>query len=202
MNLLIIGENCLLNLSSFDKSIFSTSSLITSIYARQLASVTPKKFKVDVPEKYKNINFEKKYDLIDIHFKTGTAKNAYILADKFRKLGNIVVLSGSHPSALPKEAEKHADSVIVGNVEFLWGNVLNDLEKNKLKTLYEQNQDFNEKVIISNNIPMPSGIKLIGVIEATQGCPYQCDFCQESNILSGSFYRTKPIENIVKELRI
>jgi len=51
MRLLILGENCLIKLSSFDKSIFSTFSVITSIYARQIAAVTPKKHTVVVLEK-------------------------------------------------------------------------------------------------------------------------------------------------------
>jgi bacteriochlorophyll C8 methyltransferase len=127
MRVLILGENCLLRLTSFDKSIFTTFSFISSIYARQLAAVTPKKHIVRVLEGSEDIDFDEECDVVHIHFKTGTALRAYEFADEFRKRGKTVVLSGSHPSALPEESKHHADSVIVGSAEILWPEVLKDL---------------------------------------------------------------------------
>ncbi|UCD13041.1 MAG: hypothetical protein JSW60_05620, partial [Thermoplasmatales archaeon] len=137
MRLLILGENCLVKLKFFDKSIFSTFSWISSIYARQLAVVTPKKHTVKVIEKYEDIDLNEECDAVHIHFKTAIALKAYEVADEFRKLDKTVILSGPHPSALPKEAKCHADSVLVGSAEYLWPVALKDLEKGKLKPYYK-----------------------------------------------------------------
>jgi radical SAM superfamily enzyme YgiQ (UPF0313 family) len=202
MKLLILGENCLLNLSSFDKSIFSTFSFITSIYARQLAAVTPKKHTVEILENNEDINYNEELDAVHIHFKTATALKAYKIADKFKESGKTVILSGAHTSALPEEAKKHADSVIIGNAEYLWPIVIKDLEKDKLKSFYKIKDQIDQIPLSSADIATSSDIKIMGVVEATRGCPYKCDFCQESNILHGSNFRTRPIEDVIKEIKL
>ena len=83
MNFLIIEEICLSRLlTPFDKSIFSTFSFISSIYARQLAAVTPKEYSVRVLEGGEEIDFTEEYDAIHINFKTATAPKAYQVADE------------------------------------------------------------------------------------------------------------------------
>jgi len=200
MNFLIIEEICLSRLlTPFDKSIFSTFSFISSIYARQLAAVTPKKYSVRVLEGVEEIDFTWEYDAIHINFKTATAPKAYQVADEFRKRGQTVILSGYHPSALPEEAKHHADSVIIGSAERLWPIVVKDLELGVLKPFYKSTGNVNLKAFPPINID-PSVIKLIDAIEATRGCPYQCEFCQDSNIPDGSVFRTRPIKDVIKEI--
>lgn len=201
MNLLILGENSLLKLSSYDKSIFSSFPYLLSIYAYQLAALTPKKHSTIVPTSYENINFDENYDAVFINFKTGTAQRAYMIADKFKQRGLKIILSGSHPSALPMEAKQHCDSVIIGNAENLWSIIINDLEKNKLKNIYQRNEKFNHKSLSIPNILKYKESRILGAIEATRGCPYQCDFCQESNIPQGSIFRTRPVEEVINEIK-
>ena len=138
MKFIIIGENCLANLKSFDRSLFSTFSLITSIYARQLAAVTPPQHTVVVKERTQDIDYTELCDAVHIHFKTATANNAYAIADNFRKQRTLVILSGAHPSAVPQEAQQHADSIIIGNAEQLWPHITLDLENHKLQQIYTQ----------------------------------------------------------------
>ena len=199
MKVLILGENCLLKLSSFDKSIFSAFSFISSIYARQIAATTPKEHTVKVIERSEDISLDEKCDAVHIHFKTGTALKAYNLADDFRKKGRIVILSGSHASALPDEAKFHADSVIVGSAENLWPILLSDLEKSRLKPFYKTKS--NESYITPINFSIPSDLRLMGIVEATRGCPYKCDFCQGSNVVYGSVFRTRVVEEVVEEIK-
>jgi radical SAM superfamily enzyme YgiQ (UPF0313 family) len=201
MKLLILGENSLLKLTSYDKSIFSTFPYLLSIYAYQLAALTPKKHSTIVPTSYENINFDENYDAVFINFKTGTAQRAYMIADKFKQRGLKIILSGSHPSALPMEAKQHCDSVIIGNAENHWSVIINDLEKNNLKNIYQRNEKFNHKSLNIPNILKYKGSKILGAIEATRGCPYQCDFCQESNIPQGSIFRTRPVEEVINEIK-
>jgi radical SAM superfamily enzyme YgiQ (UPF0313 family) len=203
MNLLIIEEICLSNLlSSFDKSVFSAFSFISSVYARQLAAVTPKHHSVRVLEGNDSIDFEEEYDAVHINFKTATAPSAYKVAEGFRRRGRTVILSGYHPSALPEEAIEHADSVIIGSAENLWPVVVKDLEKDQLKQFYSSKNTVDVKSFPETHSAIPSVIKLVDAIEATRGCPYQCDFCQDSNIPDGSIFRSRPIEEVIQEIRL
>jgi radical SAM superfamily enzyme YgiQ (UPF0313 family) len=201
VKLLILGENCLINLSSFNRSIFTTFSLIASIYARQIAAVTPKNHTVIVLENNENINYNEECDCVLIHFKTGLAKEAYKMADEYKKAGKTVILSGTHTTALPEEAKTHADSIFVGSAEQLWPIAIEDLEKKKLKQKYDSKNYNKQNTIITKNFEIPSNQKLIGILEATRGCPYKCDFCQESNVQSGSIFQVRPIEEIIKEIK-
>ena len=146
MKFLIIGENCLVKLTSFNKSIFSTFSFISSIYARQIGAITPKKHSVKIVESHDDIDFFEECDVVHIHFKTATSKIAYEVADVFRKNKKTVILSGSHPSALPEEAKNHADAVIIGSTENLWLDVINDLEKHNLKSFYKIEKKIEQRL--------------------------------------------------------
>jgi radical SAM superfamily enzyme YgiQ (UPF0313 family) len=201
VRLLILGENCLINLTSFSKSIFTAFSLIASIYARQIAAVTPKKHDVVVLENNEDINYNEECDCVHIHFKTGLAKEAYNVADGYRRAGKTVILSGAHTTALPEEAKTHADSIFIGSAEQLWPIAIEDLEKGKLKQIYDSNNYNKKNTIITNNFEIPSNLTLVGIIEATRGCPYKCDFCQESNVQSGSIFQVRPIEDIIRDIR-
>ena len=63
---------------------------------------------------------------IAISAMTATAPWAYRFADDCRRIGKRVILGGIHPSALPDEAALHADAVVVGEAESVWGRVLAD----------------------------------------------------------------------------
>ncbi|MBU0496794.1 MAG: radical SAM protein [Candidatus Thermoplasmatota archaeon] len=191
----------MVNLRLFDRTVFSVFALVTSVYARQLAAVTQRAHQVVVPETYKEIDFSGRYDAVHLHFKTATTLKAYYLADQFRNRGIRVIMSGAHPSALPEEALLHADCVLVGNAEFLWPRVVTDLEQGNLQSRYEvsegAHQDFR-----SNNAVMPAqALKLFGVIEASRGCPYKCDFCQDANVVSGAVFRKRNVSEVIAEMK-
>jgi len=202
MRILILGESCLTKLPLIDKTIFSTFSLVSSVYARQLASVTPKKHSFKLIETFEDIDFNENCDAIHIHFKTAIANKAYYIADEFRKRGKIIILSGSHPSALPEEAKRHADCILIGSAESLWSVVIQDLEKGKLKSFYKSTEQANPELLPTSHVVFPSKVKLISAIEATRGCPYKCDFCQESNVLYGSVFRTRNVKDVIAEIKL
>ena len=202
MKILILGE---INLDVTSKyffqtflSIFSYRSLITEDY---LSSITPKDHTVEVLKTNTKLDYNEEYDVIVILFKTSAAPRAYEVADKYRKNGKIVILSGTHPSALPNEAKKHADSIIIGSIEKLWPFVLKDLENNKLKPFYKSKdykcrfEEYKPKKFSS------TGFKIVSPIEATYGCPEKCDFCQYSNIPDGSKFYTRPFDEVISEIK-
>ena len=108
----------------------------------QLAACTPEEHQIEIVDEncYDTINFENSYDLVGISTITPHAPRAYKIADEFRKKGVPVVLGGFHPSALPDEAKLHADGVVIGEADFTWPQLIEDLENDNLKPFYKQNQ--------------------------------------------------------------
>ena len=141
------------------------------------------------------------YDLVAISTFTARAYDAYAVANKIRLLGTKVIMGGLHVSALPLEAKKYCDCVIVGQGENIWKEVINDFEHGNLKEIYNQK---NYPVFSLKNSLLPR-YDLIDInrynrltLQTSRGCPLNCHFCAASRTISP--YQLKPLELIQKEL--
>ncbi|RLF59631.1 MAG: B12-binding domain-containing radical SAM protein [Thermoplasmata archaeon] len=180
--------------------IFVKTSYHKSLSLEMLSAVTPPQHEVTILNTtYKNIDFSGDYDLVGIHCFTCTAPLAYKVADEFRKRGITVVLGGYHPSALPEEAKQHADAVVIGEAEEIWPRLLKDFEKGRLKPFYRQKKPVDPAHIPSQKFS--SSKDFHPAVQATRGCPYQCEFCSQTIINSKKIFRARPIENVVEEIR-
>ncbi len=102
-----------------------------------IASLTPADIDVVMyDDRIVEIPFDEATDLVAINVEIYTARRSYEIANEFRKRGIKVILGGIHPSLMPEEASEHADSVFVGDAEFLWDEVVFDLRENNLQPFY------------------------------------------------------------------
>lgn len=171
-----------------------------SLTLPQVAGATPAQHSIRiVDENYENIDFTNvsDIDLIGITCLTMSAPRAYEIADRFREIKIPVVLGGNHSTALPHEAKQHADSVVVGEAEITWPQLLSDFERGQLKPFY-----VSKKAVPSESIPEPRRDLIRrkyysdGLL-IKRGCPNRCEFC-----FITSHYRKemRPIENVLKEI--
>lgn len=168
-----------------------------------VASATPEHVNIKIlDEAIEPIDYNYPADLVGITVLTRFAPRAYEIADNFRRRGIKVVLGGLHPSALPEEAIKHADAVVIGEAEGIWENVIRDFEKKSLKMFYK-NQNFPDL----SNVRSPrrdlfnkSRYLFTAMVQTTRGCPFDCNFCSVTKFFGGRF-RTRPVECVIKEIR-
>lgn len=137
-------------------------------------------------------------DLVGISSMTATVTWAYKLADDLRMLGKLVVLGGIHPTALPDEAKIHANAVVVGEAESVWGTVLSDARRGKLEAFYH-----GERLAL-DDLPLPLTGRLKGpykfrAVFTARGCPYKCTFCSVRKFF-GDTIRYRPIQRVVEEV--
>ena len=137
-------------------------------------------------------------EIVAISAMTATITWAYRFADACRKRGVHVVLGGIHPTALPEEAALHADTVVIGEAESVWGEVLRDIRSGKSKKLYR-----GERLPLVN-LPKPIDGKLKGnyrfrAFFTMRGCPYRCTFCSVRRFF-GDTIRYRPIPDVVAEI--
>jgi len=168
-------------------------------YALQyLAALIPKKYDVKVVnENNCKINFDEDVDIVGISCITSNALRGYEIADEFRKRGKTVILGGYHPTALPEEAKRHADSVVIGDSEEIWPILLKDVEKNNLKNFYKM--DFPPKSISPLRRELFREIYLYAPIETSKGCVNKCRFCAITHIKK--YYIRRPLGEVLEEIK-
>ncbi len=147
------------------------------------------------------INFDKtRYDIVAITLQTSVANRAYEIAAEFKKRGAYIVLGGYHPTHLPEEAAKHADTVIVGAGEYAWPKFLRDFAVGCPQPRYEMQYVRGADIVAPDRTAVPKGryLKYPAVI-AHRGCPNNCEFC----VISAMWRHCtpRPVENVIAEIK-
>jgi len=169
-----------------------------------LAGMTPSSIQVEYLEvrDVDRDNLPADFDAVAISTLTATAKEAYALAQRFRTNGTLVLLGGLHVSLVPQEAMQHADSIVIGEGESVWPEMVNDLNRRALKRVYDARLrpfDLADAPIPRFDLLEPNRYPRFAV-QTQRGCPWRCEFCAASIRISPTF-KVKPAEKIIGEIR-
>ena len=167
-----------------------------------LAAVTPAEWEVAFhDDAIRQTPFDIDADLIALTAMTAQATRAYQLADAFRAQGKTVVMGGFHASNLPDEALTHVDSVVVGEGELAWPQLLADFQAGRLQRSYRADGLIDTSLIpvARREIFKGSGHFFTNTIQTTRGCPFDCEFCSVTAFY-GRKYRKRPVEQVLAEL--
>jgi radical SAM superfamily enzyme YgiQ (UPF0313 family) len=169
-----------------------------------LAGMTPNQHDIhyiEIPDLYAEKGELERFDLVAISSYSAQINEAYELAMRYRKIGIPVVMGGTHVTALPHEAQKYCNSVILGEGEPVWLEILEDTKQNKLKLIY----DGRKHNFSLEDAPMPA-YELLDIskynritVQTSRGCPHNCEFCAGSNLISNC-YKQKPINKVLAEI--
>ena len=142
------------------------------------------------------------FDVVAISSFTAQMKDAYTLADRYRAIGSIAILGGLHVTARPYEALQHADSIVIGEGEPKWPELIDDLKGKQLRKIY----DSRDTPFDLADAPMPR-FELLDMdeynrltVQTARGCPFNCEFCAASVRLS-PIYRVKPAAKVIAEIQ-
>jgi radical SAM superfamily enzyme YgiQ (UPF0313 family) len=167
-----------------------------------LAAATPDSFDLEiVDEEVQTVDVNTPAWLVAVTAQTPVAPRAYEIADAFRSRGVTTVMGGVHASTLPEEALQHVDAVILGEGEFVWTQLLEDLSQGRLQRIYANGT---ESPLTGLQPPrrdlLPAnGYFPLTLVETTRGCPHNCDFCGVSRFF-GHFYRRRPADEVLEEI--
>lgn len=136
-------------------------------------------------------------DLVGVTAFTSQANRAYEVASEFRDRGVAVVMGGIHATMCTEEALARVDSVVRGEAEPIWAQVLADARQGALRPLYEGAYAQMEEVPPARH-DLLAGDYAFGSIQTTRGCPLNCTFCSVTSF-NGYRYRQRPIADVVRE---
>jgi radical SAM superfamily enzyme YgiQ (UPF0313 family) len=166
-----------------------------------LAAYTPPDIEVSiVDESFEAINFDQEVDLIAITFVVPLAPRAYEVAQQFRLRGKVVVCGGPHASLVPDEAAKYFDSVVIGEGDLIWPQLLEDFKKGSLRKFYRNTQTIDVERIpfARRDLLNPKGYSVLNTFQATRGCPFSCTYCSTRTIYPK--FSTLPVKRVVQEI--
>lgn len=165
-----------------------------------VAALTPPSWEVRIIDE--NLRLEEglswKPDLVGLTALTPNVPRAYALAQQYRAAGVPVVLGGVHASALPEEAARYVDAVVVGEAEGAWARLLTDFEAGNLQARYDGGFGSLESLLLPRRSLYPGGY-FTEVAITSKGCPGHCDFCSIWRFYNQR-YRVRPVSEVVDEL--
>lgn len=168
-----------------------------------LAALTPDRHRVTLEDE--NVERpcpDERPDLVGISVKVDTFPRACAIAAGYRVRGIPVVFGGIHPTACPGDCAPHADAVVVGEAEPLWGQIVQDAQAGALRPRYQA-----PAPVDIASVPIPRWDLLRGkdylftnTIYAGRGCPWRCDFCYNSSPNLDARFRAKSVGQVLREI--
>lgn len=169
-----------------------------------LAGLTPRDHETQIrfyDDRVEAIPFDEPTDLVALSVETYTARRSYQIASEFRRRGVPVVMGGFHPTLMPEEASEHAESIVIGEAEGVWPQVVNDFRNDRLQRVYRQPaRPPLAGLSVDRSIFAGKRYLPIGLVEAGRGCHLRCEFCAVQAYFSNTQTR-RPIEEILDEVR-
>ena len=146
------------------------------------------------------IDYDTKTDLVALTCEFYTARRAYHISSRFRERNIPTVLGGYHATLCPDEVGRHADSVVLGNAEAVWEQVLEDFQAGSPRKRYEGKPVYRD-ISVDRSIYRKKKYSALKTLEVGRGCFHKCEFCAISAFYQGKYHR-KPIERVVKDIEI
>jgi len=142
-------------------------------------------------------------DLVAISTFSAQVLEAYAIADRLRRAGVRVAMGGLHVSVRPEEAARHADYVMRGEGEAAWPAIVEAAAAGAPPRVFDAS-GFPAVDVAA--LPVPR-YDLLGdrpynrfTVQTSRGCPWRCDFCASTVMLSRS-YRKRPVSAVIRDIR-
>jgi len=169
-----------------------------------LKALTPKTYKFrDFNQVIWHDRYYKSNVLVCITCYTSNSYEAFKIAKEFKKRGSKVVMGGPHVIHFPSEALAFCDSVVIGEAEAVWGQVIHDYEHGTLRPQYRGSATDTDYAKVHQELlnSPPSIAKAF--LETTRGCKFRCHFCSIPALSDGKVHLSAidDIIDLVKKVK-
>jgi radical SAM superfamily enzyme YgiQ (UPF0313 family) len=166
-----------------------------------LSALTPPDIqRVLYDQRLEPIPYDEPTDLVAISVGSYMAKSAYQIADEYQRRGVPVVMGGCHPSLLPEESLQHATSIVIGDAEDTWPELVEDARRGTLKKAYQSSYPELQGLKLDRSIFHGKRYLPIATVQFGRGCRYACEFCSV-HAFYGNRIRYRPVNDLVEEIK-
>ena len=197
---LVNPSNPLVSITNVKESRWNRYRVWKPLSLMVLAGLTPPEWEVSIVDE----NLEvpdyaamPRPNLVGITAFTSQANRAYEIALLFRRLGVPVVMGGIHATMCLDEVMDRVDSVVTGEAEGIWPEILEDVRQAHLKRRYDGGFADMSSIPVARHDLLPSSYAF-GAVQTSRGCPLNCSFCSVT-AFNGARYRQRPIPDVIRE---
>lgn len=189
------------NIGRMEHSLYIDEARMEPLPLGVIAGMTPPDVDVVLhDDRMEAIPYDEPTDLVAITVETYTARRSYEIAAEYRKRGVPVIMGGMHVTLIPDEVGQHADSIYIGDAEFLWGKVIEDARLGKMRPRYEASAGVPQPDILPRrDIFKGKGYLPITLMQFSRGCRFVCDFCAISVYFDKTQFR-RHVSEVVREI--
>ncbi|MCK4659475.1 MAG: B12-binding domain-containing radical SAM protein [Phycisphaerae bacterium] len=141
-----------------------------------------------------------RYDLVGLTSYTSGATRAYEITACCRRKGVPVIFGGPHASAVPDEAARFCDSVVVGECDEIWPAIVDDAARGRLQQQYQGSLSELGRRFggARQDLQAINGRYDVSSIQTSRGCPVGCEYCSVTKF-NGARIRRRDIDTIIDE---
>jgi hypothetical protein len=145
------------------------------------------------------VDFDTPADFIGITGKVTQRGRMAALAREFRRRGKVVLIGGPYASLAPDFLRPHCDILVRGEAEDILAELCSDMKSSRWKDEYVGGKPDLSHTALPRMEDYPNDRALLGTIQTSRGCPFECEFCDVIQYL-GRAQRHKPIPQVLTEL--
>ncbi|MDR1134878.1 MAG: B12-binding domain-containing radical SAM protein [Clostridiales Family XIII bacterium] len=146
------------------------------------------------------VDFDSDADIIAVSGMGHAIIRSIEIAKAFSARGKTVVMGGYMASLMPEEALKYCNSVVIGDAEEVFPQLLADYRNGCMKSRYYM-------PLAKLSYPLPRyellTAKKIGnflPVQAGRGCPHSCSFCSVACLYRGRYLK-RNIDEVMRDIR-
>ncbi len=191
------------NIGKMENGLYVDEGRMEPLQLGVLAGLTPEDIDIElIDDRMEPVPYDKPTDLVAITVETFTARRSYEIATEYRKRGVAVIMGGMHVKLIPEEAALYADSILIGDAEMKWAQVMEDVKNNELKPLYTGKfGQIQPSIVPRRDLFKGKGYLPLTLIQFSRGCKFNCSFCATS-IYFDSCHYTRKIDEVLREIEL
>jgi hypothetical protein len=177
-------------------------ALIADLAIATVAAFAPRDFEVTLcDENAGPVDYDVDADWFGITGKVNQRGRMIAIARELRARGRKVIIGGPYASLSPDVLRPHCDVLVRGEIEDLHEELFADLRANTPREEYVGDRPDLARSPIPRWDLYPSDQAMMGSVQTSRGCPFECEFCDVIQYL-GRKQRHKPIPQVLAELEL
>lgn len=150
-------------------------------------------------ETIEEVNFDSDADIIAISGMGHAMIRSIDIAKEFTNRGKTVVMGGYMASMMPSEAKKYCDSVIIGDGEKAFPQMLEDYKNGDLQKFYDEPLEKLSFPLPKYELLTKKNIGDFLPVQAGRGCTNSCSFCSVYCLYKNRYMR-RDIKEVIRDI--